>query len=116
MPTEKRNIHTAKVAGREVPVYEATPTQIAFIGRFTKRAAKALEVDDVQAAMYSIGDVLDILDSLVVNPADRDELSKLMITGALEADEFINAWSEAMPAPAPATGPTSKVTRGKVSK
>lgn len=114
--TKKRTIFKATVAGREVPVYEATHTQVAFIGRYTNHATKALEAGDTQAALFAVGDVLDILDSLIVEATDRAHLSKLMMTGELEAQEFIQAWHEAMPDSTPQNGPAPKVTRGKVAK
>jgi hypothetical protein len=115
--TDTRTPYPATIGGREIYVLEATETQIAFMGRFQKRAQKAMDNGDAVAAVYSIADILDVLDSLIVNDEDREFLAGKMMVGELGAEDFVNAWREALPTgeKAPATGPKPRVTRGKAS-
>lgn len=109
---EPRKKYTAKIASREVLVYAPTETQLAFLARFSRRADAALKASKYEAAMRSIADILDLFDSLIVGPEDQEYLAGLMMTGQLDAEEFINAYTEALPE-SEETKPAPRVTRGR---
>lgn len=109
---ETRETYPAELADRTVDVYEATETQLALIGRFTKKAKMAASAGEVEEAVYAMASILDILDSLVVKDEDREYLVNLMMLGKLEASDFIEAWREAVPTKNAPT-PPPRASRGK---
>lgn len=108
---EPRKQYDAIIGDRKVPVFAATETQIAFLARFSRRADIAFKANKMEVAMQSIADILDLLDSLVVNQDDREYLTGRMMIGDLEAEEFIDAYANAIPESGEA--PTPRVTRGR---
>lgn len=110
--SEDRKTYPALLADRTVEVYEATETQLAFIGRFAKKVNLAANAGQTEEAVYAMASILDILDSLVVKDEDREFLGQLMMTGKLEASDFIEAWRDAIPVKK-ATTPPPRVSRGK---
>jgi hypothetical protein len=109
---DPRKQYDATIGDRKVPVFAATETQIAFLARFTRRADIAFKANKMEAAMQSIADILDLLDSLIVDPDDREYLTGRMMTGELEAEEFINAYANAIPESGETPTPP-RVTRGR---
>jgi hypothetical protein len=89
-----QEIFETTLNGLSFKFYEPTETQLALIGRGAVRADKAGKREDYEAAVYAVSDMLDIIDSLIVEESDREELTKMMSTGKLEVGDLMTAMTD----------------------
>lgn len=105
-PSDGKETKSVPVKGRDVEVKRLVDLQLMYLQRY----AGILQKDDVanNEKVLAIGTMLDILESAVVQPKDREYLTSLAIKGDLELKDlmgFITAF-----------GPTEekpKVRRGR---
>ena len=114
---EKRIVDVG-VGDRTVKLHVPTETQYMLMGRAAKKARMAHEDQNLEEALYSMVELVDIIEYLIVEPADKAHLVELMRKGELELSEIVDGIVDAAPPPAekaPTTGPVTRVRRGKVS-
>lgn len=89
------------IAGREIQFHKPTDAQVLMIGRllrtsraFTGKKEGELDSEQVRGGVERMSMILDIVDSMVVDPADRDWLEARIIDGTLDLDELMGAFGE----------------------
>jgi hypothetical protein len=65
------------------------------VARSMARAERAQKTEDINTAVFAIADMLDIVDSLIIDESDRDEFVRLMSIGQLEVSELMTAIHDA---------------------
>lgn len=86
------------IGGREILFKPPTDAQLLMVGRLTRTSrqfaeAKEEELDRVQitGGVEKMSMILDIIDSMVVSPVDRDWLEEQIINGSLDLQELVGA-------------------------
>jgi hypothetical protein len=78
-------------------VRRPTETQMMMIARGAVRADRAVKKDDLSTTVIAVSDMLDIVDSLIVEEPDREEIIRRMSMGTLEVGELMAAITDAKP-------------------
>jgi hypothetical protein len=106
-------VYFAMISGRSVKVHRPTETQAALMGRAGIKANRAYLRNDLTGALEAVGDVLDVVEFLIVDESDREWLKGLMIQGQLEVQEVMEAVRVTAGANDPESSPKPRVTRGR---
>lgn len=113
---ENRPIYPSVLAGLNVRLYQPTETQLALMGRFALKAQGQAIAKDGMASLHSISKVFDILESLVVEEADKETILDLLGQGKLDLEDVMSALRSTAPELEPTNGPVPRVTRGRPRK
>ena len=112
----EKPVYLADIADRTIKVRPPTQTQYVLMGRAAKNADTAVKADDFTAAVYSMVEDLDIIDTLIMEDDDRSYLTDLMSKGDLEIEDLLTAIGSAIPKQEQkAKGSATRVTRGRAS-
>jgi hypothetical protein len=117
---------TVSLAGRDVRFQPPTDAQFMVVHRILDRARKQAEDSgEDRVDMKTIGQVakiLDVLDSMVVETADRDFLEEAILDRRIDFQELFDAFSKATKdgdpeaKPAVKRAPAKKATRGRARR
>lgn len=112
MPQE---IKVAELPDLVFKVRTPTDTQMMMIARGAARADRARQKEDLSATIFAVSDMLDIIDSLIVEDAAREEIVTRMSTGTLEVGDLMVAITEAQSTNGTAPAPKPRVRRGRAA-
>lgn len=90
-----RKIFDADIKGVTVKIRELTETQVALLARAASRLQRAADSSNPIGAFDHVGQMLDIIESIIVEQSDKAEISRLMTIGELEVADLIDALSAA---------------------
>jgi hypothetical protein len=92
---------TRTISGREIEFHRPTDAQILMVGRllrvsrgFTDMKEDEVDREQIQGGVERMSMILDIIDSMVVNPSDRDWLETGIINGKLDLEQLMGALNE----------------------
>lgn len=108
-------VFSRTIGDREVQFRPPTDAQALVLGRLLRLAEGAGE-DEAKLAgtIHQLSKVLDILDSMVVNPGDRNWIEQRILDGDLDMSELMDAFrDEVEEAPNRATKRATKKTTAK---
>lgn len=87
-----------EINGRTIQFKPPTDAQLLMIGRllrtsrsFVNTETENLDKEQVQGGVERMSLILDIIDSMVVDPTDRDWLEARIIDGTLDMDNLMGA-------------------------
>lgn len=87
------------IGGREILFRPPTQAQLLIVGRLVRTSRQFVDTDDkemdrvqIQGGVEKMSMILDVIDSMVINPADRDFLEQQMIAGKLDLGELMEAF------------------------
>lgn len=78
---------TVDINGVEVGFRDMTPGQITMATLVINKARKdARKIGEAQASVAMLGSILNLVESLIIEEADREHLLESMLTGELDID------------------------------
>lgn len=87
------------LAGREIEFQPPTDAQFLVVHRILGRTKRAMDESTDEransAVMTDIAKILDVLDSMVVDPKEREFLERKIIDRTLDFKELLDAFTEA---------------------
>lgn len=109
-------INQRTIAGREIQFRPPTDAQLLVVGRLMRTGRQFVESEpenmdkvQIQGGVERMSIILDVIDSMIISPADRAYLEEQLVSGQLDLEELMAAFDTEQE-------PTNRATKRAVAR